>query len=69
MLKQFLTETDGTASSIRLIMFVIIFVFLGNWTVFNFKAGVMQPFPVDALIAILGSMAIKAAQKAVEAMP
>lgn len=66
MLKQFFAASDGTGSAIRLIMFIVVIAFLGNWTVFNFKAGSMQPFPVDALIAILGAMAIKTAQKALE---
>jgi len=61
-----LKESDGTPSAIRVVMFTIIIVFLANWTIFNFKAGVMQPFPVDALIAILGSMVIKAGQKPFE---
>jgi hypothetical protein len=67
MLKEFLQESDGSGSAIRLIMYIVVLTFLANWTFFNIKSGTMQPFPVDALLAMASAIALKVGQKPFEA--
>ena len=65
-LKEILSENDGNLSTMRIMVFFIIFVVMFNWTWINIATGTLISFDFADLGLIIGPLFAKGYQKGKE---
>jgi len=64
-LLEFFTETNGRLSSTRLFVFIVIVMFVIDWSINIYRGINFMPSP-QTLAVIIASFGLKAGQKAIE---
>jgi hypothetical protein len=65
-LREFLSEENGLLSFMRLAIFLILIVYLFNWTWHNLTTEGFTPMSWSDMATLVGLMAMKAVQKKAE---
>lgn len=65
-IKSFFTDNSGNNSSLRILIFLVVIVFLFNWTWINIKTGQLTPISWEQAGLLVGSFWAKAKQKEYE---
>lgn len=68
-LTDMLSAPDGSMSMMRVIVSVVVVAILFNWCYLTVHTGQKQPLDWSEVVAILGALGVKAAQRPFESKP
>lgn len=65
-ISNFLKESNGNESSMRMLVAFIVAVIMGTWCFVSIKTSALAPLNMETVLALLGSLMAKAWQKGKE---